>query len=445
MRKFLIVAVIVVAVGWVLYSWLFKGDDTEEEGPRIIEVQAERGPLRLAVSSTGRVASNLDVEIKCKASGEVISLPFDISDVVKVDDLVVELDPVDEQRNVSKADVSLSASKARLIQSEQNLRIAIDNLGNAHKFADVNLESAQIRADDARAKADRMKELYDRKLVGFEEYESAETTALRAERDVETARIQLEELEIDEAALELRRQDVVLAKADVQSAQISLSIARQRLEDTKVYAPIDGVVTARFVQSGQIISSGISNTSGGTPVLTLSDLSRLFVLASVDESDIGNVQAGQRAVITADAYPGRMFTGMIERVAQRGVNTSNVVTFEVRIEVTGKDKSMLKPEMTANVEIIIIEKEDALTLPVNAVSRIKGKHIVTVRNEDGSTEEREVEIGINNGERIEIISGLNEDDIVIIDMGAMHSQWSRGGGSQGSNPMRLMGGSRGRH
>ena len=444
MRRFFIIAVAIIIAGWVLYSWLVKGDDAEEEAPQIIEVQPERGPLRLVVSSTGRVASNLDVEIKCKASGQVISLPFDISDEVKVDDLVVELDPVDEQRNVSKSDVSLSASKARLIQSEQNLKIAIDNLGSAHKFADINLESANVRADDARAKADRMKELYDRKLVGLEEYESAETVALRAEADVETARIQLEELKTDEAALELRRQDVVLAKADVQSAQINLSIARQRLEDTKVYAPIDGVVTERFVQSGQIISSGISNTGGGTPVLTLSDLSRLFVLASVDESDIGNVKAGQRAVITADAYPGRMFTGVIERVAQRGVNTSNVVTFEVRIEVTGNNKSMLKPEMTANVEIIIIEKEDALTLPVNAVSRIKGKHIVTVLKEDGSTEECEVEIGINNGERMEIISGLNEEDIVIINMGGMHSQWSREGGPSGNNPMRLMGGSRGR-
>ena len=247
--------------------------------------------------------------------------------------------------------------------------------------------------------------------------------------------------------MELKRQDVVLAKADLESAQISLSIAQQRLDDTKVYAPIDGVVTERFVQTGQIISSGISNTGGGTPILTLSDLSRLFVLAYVDESDIGKVQVNQGVVITADAYPGKPFGGMVERIAQKGANQSNVVTFEVRIEITSEDKSLLKPEMTANVEIIVAEEENALMVPVEAVSRMRGRTTVTVLKPDGTQEMRDVELGINNGERIEIISGLSDDETILITSGGEYSQWQREGGPPpggANNPMRLLGGRPGR-
>jgi multidrug efflux pump subunit AcrA (membrane-fusion protein) len=125
-----------------------------------------------------------------------------------------------------------------------------------------------------------------------------------------------------------------------------------------------------------------------------------------------------------------------------GVNTSNVVTFEVRIEITSENKSLLKPEMTANVEIVIAEKDNALTVPVGAVSRIRGVYSVSVLSTDGSAEVREVEVGINNGERMEIISGLDENDTIIIREGEAFSQWSREGGPPPGNPMRFMGGRR---
>jgi len=439
MKKYIYI-VIIIAMFTTLNIACKKKDDEGPEVPQISFIQPERGPIKLSVASTGRVASNLDVEIKCKASGQVISLPFDISDEVKEGELVVELDPVDEQRNVSKSEVSLSSSKARLAQSDQNLVIATTDLKTARQRADVNLKSAKVRADDARAKADRMKELYDRKLVGLEEYETAETAAIRAEADLETAKLAIQDLDTDESALELRRQDVILSKADVQSAEINLSIAKQRLDDTKVYAPIDGIVTSRVIQTGQIISSGISNTGGGTTIMTLSDLSRLYVLASVDESDIGRLEHGQKVIITADAYAMMTFEGTIDRIAQMGVNQSNVVTFEVRIEILSKNKSLLKPEMTTNIEVIVAEKDDVLAIPVGALSRVHGQYFVSIQKVDGTTEEREVEIGINNGEMVEIVSGLAESDTVVVSGGAGFSQWKREGGPGGNNPARLMGG-----
>ena len=147
---------------------------------------------------------------------------------------------------------------------------------------------------------------------------------------------------------------------------MSLDLARQRLTETRVVSPVDGVVTQRAVQIGQIISSGISNVGGGTTALVVSDLSRIFVLAAVDESDIGQVRPGQRVKVTVDAYRNREFAGEVVRISPRGVNVSNVVTFEVKIEVTARDKELLRPEMTANVEILIDERPDALLAPSDA-------------------------------------------------------------------------------
>ena len=322
--RYLIIFLIILFI-----SSCAKKDQEINPEEQVMEIKPERGPIELIISSTGRVVSNLDVEIKCKASGEIISLPFDVSDNVNKGDLVAELDPIDEQRNVRKSEVSLLQSKARLEKTKQMLSIAETDLKNAKRKAQIALGVAEVKAKDARSKADRIKELYNQKLSGLEELETAETSAINAEANLENALIALEELKSDEKSLELKREDVSLAKADYESSQINLSIAKQKLEDTKVYAPITGVVTDRPVQTGQIISSGISNVGGGTTIMTLSDLSRLFIIASVDESDIGKVQDGHDVSITADAYTDDHFRGTVERIAQKGKSVSNVVTFDL--------------------------------------------------------------------------------------------------------------------
>jgi HlyD family secretion protein len=404
------------------------------------KVKAERGPMKLVVASTGRVVSNLDVEIKCKASGEVISLPYDISDEVQKGSLVVELDPVDEERNVQKSRVSLEAVQSRYEKTKLDLEIAQINLESSRKKAEVNLETAKTRAEDARAKADREKAMYDKKLSSLEQLETAETTAQKAEADLTSATIALEDINTDEQSLKLKKEDLKISRTDVESAKINLSIAEQRLVETKVFAPIDGIITERLVQTGQIISSGISNTGGGTKVMTISDLSRLFVLASVDESDIGEVRKDMNVEITADAYQDKKFNGKIDRIAQKGLNQSNVVTFEVRIEILSENKSLLKPEMTANVDIIAVSKDDVVSVPIGAVSREKGKQFVTVVKDDGTEEKREIQAGINDGEKIEIISGISEGETVLVKMNG-GSQWSRENGPPGgaANPVRMMG------
>ena len=132
---------------------------------------------------------------------------------------------------------------------------------------------------------------------------------------------------------------------------------------------------------------------GGSPLISVADMSRLFVRASVAESDIGNVSVGQRSLITADAYPQERFMGRVVRVATKGENVSNVIVFDVYIEVVSPNLHLLKPEMTANVVIISASKEDALLIPLNAVFRRRDGAFVTVRVGPGNDVEREIETG----------------------------------------------------
>ncbi|MHC4913862.1 MAG: efflux RND transporter periplasmic adaptor subunit [Planctomycetota bacterium] len=423
MKKLILLGVLAAAAAVGLIWWR-SGRREEPGGPaKPATTEATRGPIRAIVATSGRVVPNLEVEIKCKASGEVIRLPFDVSDAVKKGDLLVQLDPVDEERSVKRAEVSLAVSRARLAQAKVKLLTAVRDLATERSRAGAALKSSSARHEDAKAKFWRADELKKKKLASVEEFETARAAEAAAAAELAAAKARVEDLKTLELALETRRQDIKIAEAQVTADELSLSDARQRLADTKVIAPMSGVVSARNVQTGQIISSGISNVGGGTAVLTLADLSRVFVLASVDESDIGRVPVGPRATITADAFKERHFFGEVVQVATRGKSVSNVVTFEVKIEVRGRSRGLLKPEMTANVEIVAGEREDAVLVPVQAVARRRGERYVTVRLPGGKTEERSVKVGISDGERMEISEGLKEGETVLLRKGDESSRW----------------------
>ena len=443
MKRWLLLSFVAVGLLVAIIVWRRPGSVETPDQPQQSTAKVERGKIRVAVASTGRVVSNLDVEIKCKSSGQVVSLPFDVSDPVKKGDVVVQIDPVDENRLLQQAQVDLDISEARLEQARQTLTVAERTLQTDRKKADASLKSAQARAKDTAAKAERLKTLLDKKLTSAEDYETTRTAAIGAAADLDAAAIHIDEVKNQELSLELKRQDVRIAQAQVESNRINLSIAQQRVKDTIVLAPMDGVVAQRNVQIGQIISSGISNVGGGTTALVLSDLAHVFVLASVDESDIGKVELGQRVRITADAYPGIYFPGKVVRVATRGVNTSNVVTFEVKIEVLGERKSLLKPEMTANVEIVADEKDDALLVPSEALVRKDGRRFAAVLEADGTTQERPVETGLDDGTQVEITSGLKEGETVVVRKGEAESRWRQGSNNaarQGRMTQRMMSG-----
>jgi HlyD family secretion protein len=132
------------------------------------------------------------------------------------------------------------------------------------------------------------------------------------------------------------------AEARAASAEIERDRARERAEQTKIASELDGVLVRKLVEPGQIIASGVSSVSGGTPLAVVADLDTLYVVADVDESDIGRVAVGQRTRITVDAHPELVFEGRVHAIAPQGVTTSNVVTFKVRIMVHSLRRQMLQ-------------------------------------------------------------------------------------------------------
>ena len=438
-KTVVIAAVLIAAVAAGVRWWMNSATASDEAAAQESTASVTHGPLRETVECPGRVVSNLDVEIKCRASGQVTKLPFDVSDAVKEGDLVLELDPVDQQRMVQQAEAALSASKARLAQAVSTLAVAQENLEAAKQKTAAAVQGAEARAVDADSKAKREKQLLEKKYSSTELVETAQTTAVQAEQNLKTAQSEVSSVKAQELDLETKRQAINLAKAQVDSDTIALGLAQRQLGYTSVYSPITGFVATRTVQIGQIISSGISNVGGGTTVLTISDLSRVFILGSVAEANIGSVELGQPAEIRADALPGKRFAGTVNRIATKGISLQGVVTFEVRIEVLDENRILLKPEMTGDVTIVIADKPDVLLAPATAISRNKGDTVATLKNPDGTVEENHaVETGITDGENTEIVAGLNEGDVVVLRRPEDESRWATGDPRQAARQRMMM-------
>lgn len=400
----------------------------EGEGPR--ETVARRGAIERTVTATGRIVSNRDVDIKCKASGQIIHLPWEVSDRVDTGELLLELDPVDEERRVRIAEATLGATEARIEQARRSLSAATTRLAAEERRAAAERAAAAVQEETARAKAERSRKLYKASAGSAEESEAAASQAASARADLERSELSLQEIAARRDDLAGKENDLKIAQAQLEKDRISLDEARQRLKETKVYAPIAGIVSLKPVEAGQIVSSGVSNVGGGTSVMTLSDLSRVFVLAAVDEANIGHVECGMRANVKVDALPERRFGGVVTRVAPRGKDVSNVVTFECRVEVTRGDVERLKPEMSADVEISCGRREDAILLPVEAVRRRGPRRFVAFPS--GAT--CEVEVGLSTDTEIEILSGVAEGDRVTLPAAGEESRWQAREGGPGGRP-----------
>ena len=420
---------VVLGAGGVYYyqGHIAKGAATQ---PTTTSVAVARGNIFQAVASTGRVVSNKDVEIKCKASGEIVQLPFNISQSVKKGDLLLQVDPVDQKRAVRQAEVLLQQSQAKLDQAKQAYKIAEQTLANNRDKVAAQLKSVRSSTKDAQDRAARRRQLFEQKLASAEELQAAETTAALAGAELRNAQIAEEDLKTQELGLVIKSKDVNLAEATVENDMIALNTAKQRLDDTTVIAPMDGVVSDLKIKEGTIISSAVTNVGGGSTVMMISDFSRIFVYVNVDESDIGKVKVGQDVIIVADAYTGERFRGKVVLVPPKGTNISNVVTFEGRVEVTSDNKDKLKLERTANVQIVIAAKNEVLVIPANALTRKQGKMLATVEKPAGATEERAVQVGLTDGEKYEVLAGLTEGETVAVRKDEPQSKWREGGGAR---------------
>lgn len=373
------------------------------------------------VESAGKVTAFHDADIKCRASGPIIKLPVEVSQRVKVGDLLCQLDPRDEELAVNVAERTKETSAANLEQMKLAYQQATLNLETTRAKDESTLASAKVKADNLQLKADRQKQLKEQKLGSEEDYETAQTDAAVARADAEAAQVAVNELKQQELQLESKKLDIAKAENQLQLDQANLDTQQRQLDYTTVYSPIDGTVSSIAVNlsTGSMVESGTGGFSGGTTIMTLTDLSRIFVKATVDQSDIGGVKVGQAARIEVDSYPNKSFEGIVTVVPPVGVNTSNVVTFEVTVEVTDKDKQLLKPQMTGTVTIVEEQHKDVLVVPTAAVEHRAGQTFVQL----AGGKEQQVSLGLDGGETVEVVSGLKEGDKVVLQALELPTRW----------------------
>jgi RND family efflux transporter, MFP subunit len=219
------------------------------------------------------------------------------------------------------------------------------------------------------------------------------------------------------------------SRLDYNIAQANYDDAASQLDDTVIRAPIDGVVIGKPIPAGQTVTPGIANPM---VILTIADLSQMQIETQVDESDIGKVTVGQKATFTVDAYPGKTFSGIVSSVSRKATVQQNVVYYGVIIDVDAGDQE-LKPTMTARVSISVGESKNALTVPLTAVRTTKNQQYVAVMK-NGQSVNVNVTTGLTSEDRIEITSGLEDgDQIVISQPKAQQQQQQRGG--MGLGPM----------
>lgn len=282
MKKWLVLLFIAGLVGTAYYLVINYVEYTPkwQSGEK---TKIQRGDIRSPISASGRVQPKEKIEIKSEASGEVTHITVKEGDYVHDGDVLVVLDPNDEHRNFDVAKLQLQDAETQLkIQEETALRAKTSNI----KRAEANVASAKADFDDRKAHNDKLMEVRaDARSSTEESLSKAGLDRAKAMWDSAIAA-----LEIAKSDAKLADHQAELAKKAVETAERSFDDAQERLAETTIRAPNDGMVAKVMVQVGTLVQSGTKSLTGGTPLIRLADTSKLYVVAMVDDADFGIVR-----------------------------------------------------------------------------------------------------------------------------------------------------------
>jgi HlyD family secretion protein len=280
-----------------------KTGEAAEEGSRFQTAEVSRGDLTIKAEATGTVEPVREVEVKSKASGEILRLHIDIGDQVEPGALLAEIDPRDVQ--------------------------------NRYDQTEADLAVAQAQAEITKAQLDRSQALLDAEVITKQEHENA-------------------------------RLQYANAKASLVRAQTNFKLAELQMNDVRIRAPMAGTIIQKNVEEGVVIQSASQNVSGGTTLFVMANLGEMQVRTLVDETDMGELRAGMDALVTVEAFPDRTFRGTVEKIEPQATVEQNVTMFPVIVRLDNR-AGLLKPGMNAEVEIRIDQELDVLLVPNNAV------------------------------------------------------------------------------
>ena len=319
--------------------------------------KAEKGNVEVNVSATGTVQAVTTVQVGSQVSGTVEWLGADFNTQVTKGQVIARLDPAIFQAQVANSRANLANAQAAVAAAETEINSQKANL-NAAKS---NLEVTRVQREDAAALVKRYEALQN--VLSGRDLEAAKAQANAAAARYEQAAAQVGQVQAANASAKAK---VDQAKASVAQATAQLQTSQANLDHSIISSPIDGVVVSRTVDVGQTVAASLS---APTLFTIANDLTKMQVLASIDEADVGQIRQGIRAHFSVDAYPGETFAGEISQLRLNAQTLQNVVTYSAVIDVANRALK-LRPGMTANITIMVAKREGVLTVP-NAALRFR--------------------------------------------------------------------------
>ena len=457
---------IVVAVGLVVVIaagvWVYRSRVAAQptsEGPRTAKVV--RGNITVSVTATGVLQPYSEVEVRSRATGTVVDVQVQEGDRVTKGQLLVVIDDRDARAGYETTQAQLAAAQAKLEQSRSQLVSTRAQDATRVAEAEANVATAQARLsqvlagsrteqldqaresvrqaelslDLSRQNLDRTRNLFNDGLVSRAQLDQAQNqfevaqALLRAAQarlrevqagsrpeEVEIARAQVRQAEAALAQARAARlqervlaADVSAAEAQVRNVSAQVAQARDRLGETRLVAPIEGLVARRSVQIGQTVIGGI--TSGGTLVMTISDTRVIQASVNVDESDVAQIKTDMPVKVTADALPKQVFTGKVTRIAPQAVVVQNVRQYEVVVAMETPDQA-LRLGMSVDAEFIVTGRENVLLVPAEAIRGKDAKVLIIVEGE--TLMPVVVETGATDGRQVEIVKGVEAGQTVYL-------------------------------
>jgi HlyD family secretion protein len=352
-----------------------------------------KGDVARSVVATGKIQPITKVEVKSKASGIVEKLYVDINSKVHKGQQLAQLDQQEIVAQVEAQRAQLGAAEANVGTFEAN--IEQDKVNAA--APDLPMYKTTL---------DRNMMMQKEGIVSRQVMDDANKDYLAALTRRDSAKAQIG---VDTAKLKQ-------ARAQVMQSQASLKQLEEQLSYTTITAPMDGVILSRDVDIGDAVSSILVLGSTATLVMTEGDTTQVYVQGKVDEADIAHVYMNQPARIKVESFRDRVFSGRVTKIAPLGVEKDNVTTFEVRVSIDNS-AGELKANMTANAEILLDEHKGVLTVPENAAI-YDGQKNASIEVPDKSQKEGkrkiQVKVGLSNGSVTEILSGVKENDQVVL-------------------------------
>tara|TARA_B100000749_G_scaffold100441_1_gene76587 strand:- start:21 stop:1559 length:1539 start_codon:yes stop_codon:yes gene_type:complete len=278
-------------------------DESVTEGSSLTTVEVTRGDLSIRAEATGTVEPIRTVEVKSKASGEILRLHADVGDEVGPGSLLADIDPRDVQNRFNQTEADLAVAQARLEISEAQLERSDQLLGAA--------------------------------VITPQEHESS-------------------------------RLEFANSQASLVKAKTNHDLAILQLNDVRIRAPAAGTIIQKSVEEGVVIQSASQNVSGGTALFMMANLKEMQVRTLVDETDMGQLASGLEAIVTVEAFPDESFRGVVDKIEPQATVVQNVTMFPVIVSLDNS-AGLLKPGMNAEVEVLIDEALDVVLVPNNAI------------------------------------------------------------------------------